>query len=548
MTCRDLLSVGHGGGRTTLCDVSVQGGDRFSLVVEPLPDEEVYRFVAELCKSVLEKRDGEAPATTAADFRPAEEIERAIRNMASLPRPTRRKGTDGLPDPLAELGSCNASPQDLNAEVASRLALWRRTRRSIDFEGGDQLAGRKWLRETFTAINNGRHPDFSLPGKISITVPFTLGPDTPFNLTMVDTRGVDGSAIRPDIVAHLKNSRSVTVLCSKWGSAPDPSLQDVLKHVAETEVDPTLFSRVAVLVLARSGDALSMRHDSGQSAADVTDGYEIKQDQVADALHRIGLAGVECSSFDAASDDPDQLSDFLIGKIKALRKVQAASATATAAAVDQMLMNVEQAQALASLAAVNEDLRIFADRHRRLEDRGRPVHSRLLVSIQNRHPRTVWAAARRAGSFWNFDVYQSLGDGAAAEAKRRCQPAISGLREIIRNRLDNKALETAHAFLGQLLENVSAWEADFVKAARHHAVSIFQPTLSKASKLWEECDNKYGQGGAYKDEVLMLLESWFEDHRGLQVEFDRRMSREWRASVLRPLRAAAGAATISDLE
>jgi hypothetical protein len=371
-------------------------------------------------------------------------------------------------------------------------------------------------------------------------------PKTPFNVTVVDTRGVDGSAIRPDIVGHLKNSRAVTVLCSKWGSAPDPSLQDVLKHVAETEVDPTLFSRVAILVLARAGDALSMRHDSGDSAEDVADGYGIKQDQVADALHRIGLTGVECSSFDAASDDPNELSNFLIGKIKALRSAQAAAAAVTAAAVDQMLMNVEEAQALAALETVNDDLRIFAERHRRLDDRGRPVHSRLLASIQNRHPRTVWAAARRAGSFWNFDIYQSLGDGAAAEAKRRCQPAISGLREIIKNRLDNGDLEGAHTFLGQVLENVSVWEADFVQAARHHAVSIFQPALSKASKLWADCDDKYGRGGGYKDEVLALLESWFDDHGMLQAEFDRRMSREWRASVLKPLRAASGAAALPD--
>ena len=130
-------------------------------------------------------------------------------------------------------------------------------------------------------------------------------------------------------MGHLKNKRAVTVLCSKWGSAPDPSLQEVLKHVSETEVDPALFSRVAVLVLARAGDALSMRHDSGESAEDVAEGYEIKGGHVADALQRIGLLGVESAAFDAANDASADLTKFLIGKVRALRQAQAAAAKLT---------------------------------------------------------------------------------------------------------------------------------------------------------------------------------------------------------------------------
>src|SRR5665213_129461 len=177
------MMLDTGGGRTTLCDVFVQAGDRFSLNVDPLADEEVYRLVAELCRSIQEKRDGDTTSGSLADFKPAEEVERAIRNMARLPRPARRKGgANPAADPAAELGATCSSFDDFKAEVASRLALWRRTRRSVEFEGGDQIAGRQWLRDTFTAINNGRHADFSLPGKITITVPFSLIVDTSFNI------------------------------------------------------------------------------------------------------------------------------------------------------------------------------------------------------------------------------------------------------------------------------------------------------------------------------------------------------------------------------
>jgi transcriptional regulator with XRE-family HTH domain len=536
------MMLDTGGGRTTLCDVYIQAGDRFSLEVEPIPDEEIYRLVEEFCRSVLAKGEGDQPASNSADFRLPEEVERAIRVMAKLPRPVRRKGSPQEPDPAAILAN-GRDLAEFKAEVASRLTLWRRTRRFIDFEGGDQLAGRRWLRETFTRINNGRHDDFSLPGKIVVTVPFNPVPNSPFNIALLDTRGVDGSAIRPDILSQLKDRRALTVLCAKWGSAPDPSIQDLLRHVVETEVDPTLFSRLAVLVIARAGDALAMRHDSGESAQDTTEGYEIKRSHVDDALLRISMSGIAVELFDAASDDSAELTEFLLGKIADLRAAQRERAETTISAIDQMLSNVEKAQAIATLDAINEEFRIFAERHAELKPSSRSAHSRLLGSVRTFHPRTIWATTRRGGEFWNFDVYQHLGDGAAAEAKRRSASSIDGLRELISNRLENPKYEAAHAFLGQLLDDVNTWEADFVKAARHHAVAVFKPELSAAHEMWARAEAKYGQGLNYREEVASELEEWFDNKAELQEALEQQIRRSWRTSILQPLRDATGNAS-----
>ncbi len=535
------MMLDTGGGRTTLCDVYVQRGSGFAIDVEALPDEEVYRLVADLCRSIQRKEAGEDPTKTNVDYRPPEEIERALRNMAGLTRSTRKKGGPPLVDPIAKIGTETPSLEEFKAEIASRLALWRRTRRTIEFEGSDEGAGRRWMKETFTAINNGRHKDFSLPEKITITVPFSLVSGTPYDVALIDTRGVDGSAIRPDLTSHLKNPRVVTVLCSKWGSAPDVSLQDFVKHVAETEVDPTLLSRVSVLVIARAGDGLSMRHESGDSVEDPCEGYEIKSGHVEDALERINLKGIDLTVFDATHDEPSDLTEFLVSKIDGLRGARSDSARATIHAVDEMIRNVEKAEALASLKDVNRELHIFADRHESLNKVGKPTCQRLLRAIRDRHARTVWAATRRAGSFWNFDVYQYLGDGASADAKRRCSQAIDGLREIIRNRLADESFRSSHRFLEQLLEDVDAWESDFVKAARHHAVAIYRQPLSSADSLWDDCEDLYGRGiDGYRDEVASRLESWFDDHDELQAEVERCVRRAWEASVLKPLRAAAG--------
>lgn len=542
-TASDLkgMLLDTGGGRTTLCDVRVETGERFALTVEPVSDEEIYKLVGEVCKGVFEKLSGETSPSTV-EFRPAEEVERALRNMAGLPRPARaRKGIAAAPDPAAELAKTYETLEAFTAEFAARLSLWRRSRRTVEFEGIDARAGRQWLRSTFTGINNGRHEDFSLPDRITVTVPFALVSDARLSITVIDTRGVDGSAVRPDILLHLKNARAVTLLCSKWGSAPDPSAQALLTHINETDADPALLDRVAIVALARLGDALSMRHDSGEAAEDVAEGYEIKLGQVEDALQKIGLAGINTFAFDASADDPGDLTAFVLERIVAVRKAQADAAQATVAAIGQMIGNRAEAEGMAALATVSGNLTRFADRKAGLRGARRHAYERLLGAVISLHARTVWAATLRNGRFWNFDVFQYLGDGAAAEAKIRSSEVVAGLTAIIESDLDNGELESARGFLMQVHANAAQWEADFVNAARHHGAAVYLQPLSRAQELWDACEHDYGLGmGGYRDGVADRLRAWFEDNVELREELERRVARAWETSFIAPLKQAAG--------
>jgi hypothetical protein len=283
-----------------------------------------------------------------------------------------------------------------------------------------------------------------------------------------------------------------------------------------------------------------MRHDSGESAQDVIEGYDIKRGHVDDALHRISLSGIAVESFDATSDDSAELTKFLMSKVDDLRAAQTAGARATISAIDQMLNNIEKAQSLATLGTINSELRIFAQRHASLKSSSRPIESMLLHAVRVLHARTVWAATRRAGEFWNFDIYQHLGDGAAADVKRRSGPVIDGLREMIENKLADERLVSAHAFLKELLDDIDAWASDFVKAARHHALAVYKPRLSAAHELWARTESKYGLGLNYREEVATELEAWFETHEDLREEFDQLLRRAWRTSVMTPLRNASG--------
>jgi hypothetical protein len=167
-----------------------------------------------------------------------------------------------------------------------------------------------------------------------------------------------------------------------------------------------------------------------------------------------------------------------------------------------MLANREEAQALAAMERVGTTLERFAECNAALRGARRPAHERLLAAVVNLHARTVWAATRRAGRFWNFDVFQYIGDGAAAEAKVRSSEVVAGLTAVIHDHRDVPELVSAHGLLGQTLVNAAQWEADFVNAARHYAVAVYLEPLGRAQELWDRCEEPYGTGrGNYRERV-----------------------------------------------
>lgn len=542
---RDLrgMMLDTGGGRTTLCDIIIQKGSRFSFAIEPLPDDEVYRLAAELCRAAFEKDSTGPKSSIAAEFRPAEEIVRALRNMSGLTRPPMRSKDQNQMDPLVQLAKTFDRLEGFQAAFASRLTLWRRTRREIEFEGSDESSGRRWFKETFVELNNGKHSEVSLPATIVGTVPFSPMERTPFNITLMDTRGIDGSSIRPDIVSRIKDQRAITILCTKWGSAPDTAIQTLIRHVTETEIDPLLEKRLAILVLARAGDALSMRYESGENVEETEEGYGVKLNHVEAALEREQLPLLATKAFDSAQDDTANLTEFISSRIGALRDAHLVAANETVAAIEQMLGGAQKEQALNAFLSVNQELLAFVATNKTLSGELGDTYRRLLRSIKGAHPRTLWAATRRRGSYWNFDVYQHLGDGAADGIRRRSSGALDSLRSMIRQKALRIEYEAVHGFLLQLLEDVVKWEIDLVEAARHYAETMYKTKLGNELELWDQCERSYGIGVSvppYRERVANKLEAWFRAHSSLDHELDAGLQLAWQQAIIEPLRNVAG--------
>jgi hypothetical protein len=153
---RLLLETGKG--RITLCEIRVRTGQGWGLQIEPTQEAEIYRLVTEVCANSY----GERQSENGEEKGLPRELDRALRNMAGLPRSVKRmEGKSVIHDPLIELRATFKSADELASEFASRLKLWRRTTREL-WCPNNEKDERKWLRETFAKLNKGQLDEVSV--------------------------------------------------------------------------------------------------------------------------------------------------------------------------------------------------------------------------------------------------------------------------------------------------------------------------------------------------------------------------------------------------
>jgi hypothetical protein len=295
------LSSGPCAGRT---------GSDFRLIVEPYNEEEVIQFVNDFCAGLLDPQTG----TEDGERGVPKEIDRALRNMSGLKK-LRPKSADGkrtTTDPASDLAR-ELRPEALRAEVFSRLKLWERTSTELAHEKSADEDGRLWLRKVFAEVNKGERSDVGLPRRITVIVPFPLMPGFPFDITIVDTKGIHGSPLRPDLKACLENPRMVTVLCSGFNDAPGPIFDQLLKQMIDTGSSESVFSRCVGLSLARDGEAKKMK-DEGEFVQTTEEGYELKIEQAESELRRWGCNAIPVQVYNANSDSPAQVFALLAGQ------------------------------------------------------------------------------------------------------------------------------------------------------------------------------------------------------------------------------------------
>jgi transcriptional regulator with XRE-family HTH domain len=529
-----VLETGAGG--ITLCEVSLKvGREEYGVIVTPRTAEEIRADVADLADQLRRRAAGAKGSDEGDDVQRAvpREIERAIRTMSRL-LPTRNKGLGGkrvLVDPAVDLAAQVPSARDLTVEILSRMNLPRRDRRDVWFDPTSAIEPLEWLQRTFEQINNGRHPEFSLPAHIDLIVPELMDAgDLTVNIT--DTRGIDQPIARADLEEHLLDSHTVSILCSAFNDAPSQSVQHLLSRARDIG-NPQIDTHAAVLVLARSGEALAVKDETGIRAESNEEGYELKGEQVSTALSPYALDQLPVEFFNSFADDPLRLKSFLVQQVESTRDGFRDQLRQILGNAEQLLANVERQQVIAVQREASRSIHAWLDDHVTPPSVAEHVHDTLMAEIRVAHASTLNAAVRREGEWYSLSYSHQLGFGArrlAVDSLRDWKMQFEGIcTNLLKTHPDaSELLEQALRLMDQAYE-------ELLKKMQVAGAALYREELQRAQVLWMELSNEWGQGPGYRDRVARRQHTWFAEMDQAKVEQDILgvLNREWQTLRVR---------------
>lgn len=519
-----VLEVGGGG--TTICEVQITNGADYGLVIEPRNESELREEVNEFARLLMPGADSGPDDAT----RVAREVSRAIRNMSGLQRSTQR-GPDGRItgqiDPARDLAEQLADSSALADEIWDRMAVHKRTLRELWYGNTSDQEPLAWLRENFRMLNNGRNPELSLPQRIEVVIPQRIFGDDLLSIRIVDTKGIDDTAEREDLMVHLNEPNTVAVLCSPFNAAPVTSVQNILERSLEAHYRD-LETRSAVLVLPRSGEALAVKDDFGDPVATSHEGYHYKREQVESSLSTASLPGVGVEFFNTYEDDVSQVNRFLTGMINGLRRMnreRLEEAVIDALALVENYEN-EQARAVQKQAATHLTTWLHSNRLVRGFDRN--VQDSLLREIDRVNASSLRASVRRKGEWHNLDYSQQLSHGGRVVVASAIVPQLEEFQAIITNLLRNPDLQEASGLLREARRILSSDIETLLQAGQRVGRNVHTEYMQPDILFWERCIGEWGQGKGYKWRVANHNRDWFaNDQYDISAELKELVSNRW---------------------
>ena len=533
-----VLEVGGGG--VTVCEVHLVHGPQYGLIVEPMGEQEIQTEVREFASLLKE------PSATTRDedidepaFGTSKELERAIRNMSELTKTRRRhKGPDGkslrvTDDPAKRLAEESSDSFALVVEILTKMKLESRTKRELWYstETSDKEP-LLWLKENFELLNNGRHPEFSIPKRVEIVVPRpVLGEDSP-SIRIVDTKGVDRTAERADIENLFSEPNTVVVMCSTFNATPSPSVQQLLKRAKDGRFTD-MEHKGAVLGLPRQDEALAVKDDDGFFAESTEEGYELKREQAQTTMQAVGFPNLRVEFFNALGDDPGLFRAVLLDLVHDLRRQHQSNLQILINDARSLVENFEQQQTLEVQRDAAKHLTIWVLNNRELDFSAlyHPKRS-LMWAIDNAHPSSVRASVRRQGEWYNLDYSHQLGYGARLAAARVVGQKLNDFHPVVDNLLKNPELEEAVGLLRQACRVVDARSETLLKKCQLVGKRIHARHMKPSSELWDKCDSEWGRGPGYRDRVVVHHTNWFNGCGYDYQKFIRdRIDKEWREII-----------------
>jgi transcriptional regulator with XRE-family HTH domain len=530
-----VLETGAGG--ITICEVHIRRGPGHGLIVEPCSEAEIRRHVADFANFLLnpaqpipsaDDADGESGSPGL-----SREVERALRNMTGLRRKRAEKRADGSVTPAVDdarvLAGTVTDAKTLSVDILARMELHKRDRRDIwyspDAGGKSPL---EWLQETFERVNNGRHPEFTLPRRIELVVPTAILGDESLAVTLIDTQGIDDMVERENLEQHFDDPHTVVVLCTVFNEAPSTSVRQLLTRAKEGGVR-TLESNVAILALPRPGEALAVK-DNGYPVQTAREGCEIKGEEVQLRLHPLGLTNLPVMFFNAAEDAPDELRSFIRSRVDVIRESHRNRLREIITGANALLVNYEREQARETMMAAARHLTIWLDHNADIAPTPMShVQDSLLSAVGSAHPRTIYASVVRDGEWQNLNYAHQLSHGARKIATQVVEPKLNGFREISTNLLHDDQYADAHDLVRQTIRILEGGFDSIVRKAQLVGQSIHADEMRPDSDFWRDLGQEWGRGSGYRDRINYHNRSWFTNgnHGGADARVVDLIREEW---------------------
>jgi transcriptional regulator with XRE-family HTH domain len=509
-----------GQGRTTICEGHVVEGPKYGLRITPRSESEIRKDVEDFAYYLIQATRAEAADLEDEETEDGDaagvptEVARAIRNMSKLTT-VKRKDASGRTIRMnlaKELAKQYATPQELAIQILTKMDLLHRNRRDAWYPDDEPVSALQWLQQLYADVNNGRHPEFTLPQKIEIIVPFSVLDSLTLPLRVIDTKGIDQTAQRQDLECHFDDPRTLVVLCSSFKQAPEATLQDLLKRAKHAGLKDVLL-KTLLLVLPQGSEAADVKLDDGTYVDDAAEGCDVKREQVHLALAPSGSGDLQVEFFNAKDDDPQPIRSALIQKISSQRQTYADDLCQLSVAVERLIENRKNEAARVIFEHVASDLGTWIDANRSLPQLADRVEEPLIQAIDaTRYASTVRAAVRRYGDWHNLDYYHHLARGVRFKAVEHIGRRASEFRVILTNLLQNPELRSAREFLERVRSRLDVVLDEAYKRIETAGRETFKQTLQQDVQFWLECERRWGQGHGYRDAIRDMTDQRFRSH------------------------------------
>ena len=500
---KELLQTG--GGFTTLCEVEIRESNRVSIEIEPYSNEEIEKYLEEFHMHIENKTSNKTSQSES--FTLSSEIERALRNMLELKiRRFMENGKRKRVDDAVELyNKCN-SKDEFYQELLHRIDLANRTTTELVATTSDY---KEWIRSNFEDINNGKNKNISLPKKIIINIDENPVNIPNINLSFLDTKGVDETVNRQDIENLLKDSYTISVLCTSFNDAPDKVNTGTLKYMKDSGLTKYISERIIILVLDKNGEAEAI---PDLEEPDLEDGREIRKEQIeGDLKNSLGLEDIDIVFFNSKEDGTEELMSILTDKVLDLRKEHENKVKTIIESLDEIEKQIDTQLSSEALQRIRESVLVWIEDAKNIQCKLKKNFTHILDTIQDKgtHASVIRACVNRRGQWHNLDYYKILSDASRYQTVKAFDESRNELSCIISNMLGQKGLRYQKGTLNSIQNILENRVEKIYQEAYDRGRNDYFNGLYTDDNLWLNMIQEWGKGTGYKNRISDHTEQWF---------------------------------------